>query len=148
MLQKSHSEPVAVPRSHSFGPSIERQLPPAPISGRTPGRRGEKRRRPQDEEEDQKKRKNGKVVLDRERSRTAEGDGEEDIFGKHTAVKSGIKFELPPPSKAGAEGEGDEQSQARSGEEPPSTAKKRPRVPQQILDNKAVGLQSCLVSLC
>lgn len=135
---------MAVPRSHSFGPVVVKQLPPAPVSGRTPGRRGEKRRRPEDEGDDQKKRKNGKVVLDREPPRALEGDagGEEDIFGKHTAVKSGIKFELPLPSKAGERGDGGDQEQGRLGEEPPSTAKKRPRVPQQVLDNKAVSHSS------
>lgn len=98
----------------------------------------------QDEEDDQqKKRKNGKIVLVKEGSRateTVQEEAEEDIFGKHSAVKSGIKFELPQSTKAGTFGEAEEGAgaEARSGEEPPSTARKRSRVPQQILDNKAV----------
>jgi hypothetical protein len=65
-----------------------------------------------------------------------EGDGDEDIFGKRPSMKgSSISFELPNKSdeldggKEGGEG----------GEESTSTAKKRPKIPQQILDNKAVS---------
>lgn len=128
-------------RTHSLGEaSTSTQLPPAPISGRTPGRRGEKRKRPQSEE-DEKRRKSGKVVVDREGSqsskRDAEGDGDEDedIFGKRPSAKAAI-FELQTidQSKLGETGDGEDK-----GEEQPSTAKKRPRVPQQILDNKAVS---------
>jgi len=51
-------------------------------------------------------------------------------------MKGSISFELPNKSDGvdgGKEGE-------EGGEEPPSTAKKRPKIPQQILDNKAVSL--------
>jgi hypothetical protein len=109
----------------------------ATISGRTPGRRGEKRKRPQ-AEEDEKKRKSGKIVLDKDNSRRLEvdeGDGDEDIFGKRPSIKGSISFELPSKSDGldgGKEGE-------EGGEEAPSTAKKRSKIPQQILDNKAVS---------
>lgn len=106
------------------------------ISGRTPGRRGEKRKRPQ-AEADEKKRKSGKIVLDKDISRgpaDEEGDGDEDIFGKRPSVKGSTSFEQPIKS----DGEGAREGEDR-GEEPPSTAKKRPKIPQQILDNKAVS---------
>lgn len=126
-------------RTHSSrSDSREDQSHSATISGRTPGRRGEKRKRPQ-AEEDEKKRKSGKIVLDKDTSRRsleAEGDGDEDIFGKRPSVKSSIGFELANKSNGpdgGQEGED-------GGEEPLSTAKKRPKIPQQILDNKAVSL--------
>ena len=78
-------------------------------------------------------------MLDKDTSRRslkAEGDGDEDIFGKRPSVKSSISFDLPSKSDGhdgGQEGE-------EGGEEPLSTAKKRPKIPQQILDNKAVSL--------
>jgi hypothetical protein len=77
-------------------------------------------------------------VLDKDNSRRSvedEGDGDEDIFGKRPAMKGSISFELPSKSdgvEGGKEGE-------TGGEEALSTAKKRSKIPQQILDNKAVS---------
>jgi hypothetical protein len=77
-------------------------------------------------------------VLDKDTSRrSAEEDleGDEDIFGKRPSIKGSISFELPSKSDGldgGKEGE-------TGGEEAPSTAKKRSKIPQQILDNKAVS---------
>ena len=140
VLQHSVSAPVPLVRNHSQSRVESRadQQPSSTISGRTPGRRGEKRKRPQ-AEEDEKKRKSGKIVLDKatSQSRVLDTDieGDEDIFGKRPSVKSSISFELPTKSD-GAERvtEGEDR-----GDDLPSTAKKRPRVPQQILDNKAVS---------
>lgn len=141
VLQHSVSAPIPVVRTHSLGEaSTSTQLPPAPISGRTPGRRGEKRKRPQ-AEEDEKRRKSGKVVVDREGSQTSkrdaegDGDGDEDIFGRRPSAKAAsFELQLIDKSELGEPGDGEDK-----GEELPSTAKKRPRVPQQILDNKAVS---------
>jgi hypothetical protein len=88
VLQHSISAPVPLVRTHSSrSESRDDQAHSATISGRTPGRRGEKRKRPQ-AEEDEKKRKSGKIVLDKDTSRrSAEEDleGDEDIFGKRAA---------------------------------------------------------------
>jgi len=138
VLQHSVSAPVPLVRNHSSrSESRDDQAHSATISGRTPGRRGEKRKRPQ-AEEDEKKRKSGKIVLDKDNSRRSiqnEGDGDEDIFGKRPSMRGSISFELPNKSD-GVDGskEGEE-----GGEEAPSAAKKRPKIPQQILDNKAVS---------
>jgi hypothetical protein len=138
VLQHSISAPVPLVRTHSSRSETRDDQPhSATISGRTPGRRGEKRKRPQ-AEEDEKKRKSGKIVLDKDNSRRSvedEGDGDEDIFGKRPAMKGSISFELPSKSdgvEGGKEGE-------TGGEEALSTAKKRSKIPQQILDNKAVS---------
>jgi hypothetical protein len=143
VLQHSISAPIPVVRTHSLSKaSTSTQLPPAPISGRTPGRRGEKRKRSQAEEE-VKKRKSGKVVVDKEGSLPkgdVDGDADEDIFGKHPSIKSAISFELPVGDERQATNPGGVEN---GGEGLPSTAKKRPRVPQQVLDNKAVGRLSC-----
>lgn len=85
-------------------------------------------------------------MVDREGSQTSkrdaegDGDGDEDIFGKRPSAKS-ASFELQTidQSKLGEPGDGEDK-----GEEVPSTAKKRPRVPQQILDNKAVSDSTCM----
>jgi len=129
---------VPLVRNHSSrSESRDDQSHSTTIPGRTPGRRGEKRKRPQ-AEEDEKKRKSGKIVLDKDTSQRSledEGDGDQDIFGKRPSMKGSISFELPNKSDGvdgGKEGE-------EGGEEPPSTAKKRPKIPQQILDNKAVS---------
>jgi hypothetical protein len=141
VLQHSISAPVPLVRTHSSrSESRSDQLPSATIPGRTPGRRGEKRKRPQ-AEEDEKKRKSGKIVLDTDTSRRSvedEGDGDEDIFGKRPSMKGSISFELPNKSD-GVEGGGEGEE---GGEEPSATAKKRPKIPQQILDNKAVSRAS------
>jgi hypothetical protein len=117
---------------------MSHQLPLAPVTGRTPGRRGEKRKRPS-EEEDEKKRKNGKIVLDKERSislsRMNSGmSEEEDIFGTRPPFKSGPSSDFIPGSRLGVKPDGDE--------EIPSATKKRSKIPQKILDNKAVSF-SC-----
>ncbi|KAL7423736.1 hypothetical protein Q5752_001318 [Cryptotrichosporon argae] len=123
--------------------------PPAPVSGRTPGRRGEKRPRKVGEGERDERRR-GRVVLERRntgssvgagsdaaatdsaepvarvghaqaKARAKDGAGNEDIFGKRP---------LPPE------------------QEPASGARaKRARVPQQVLDNKAVVRKQTAVAL-
>jgi hypothetical protein len=70
-----------------------------------------------------------------------EGDGDEDIFGKRPSMKGSISFELPSKSDGVKGGK-----EAEDGvEEPLSTAKKRSKIPQQILDNKAVSYISRVI---
>jgi hypothetical protein len=138
VLQHSISAPVPLVRNHSNrSESRDDQTLSTTIPGRTPGRRGEKRKRPQ-AEEDEKKRKSGKIVLDKDNSRRSledDRDGDEDIFGKRPSMRGSISFELPNKSDGPTGGkEGEE-----GGDEPPSTARKRSKIPQQILDNKAVS---------
>lgn len=117
--------------------------PPAPISGRTPGRRGEKRPRLVHEHGEEKRRKSGRIVLVREvetveeaqesqhattsvkeevKARPPAAPPDEDIFGKHLAGIIPTDMTDPP------NGEEDADSLSKS---------RRPKVPQQILDNKA-----------
>ncbi|KAI9635002.1 uncharacterized protein MKK02DRAFT_43683 [Dioszegia hungarica] len=117
----------------------------APVSGRTPGRRGEKRPRAgtgAGAEENERKRKSGKVVMikeepdlpvSREMSRVpsvqaesskmgAAADRDEDIFGTKPKVEGALDVQ-----------------------EASASSKKRARVPQQVLDNKALIRKQALV---
>lgn len=125
-------------RSHSVSsiyappppPVIAEVKPIGPISGRTPGRRGEKRPRSSTDDEE-RRRKSGKVVMVKEEpleikpkisEEEIETDIGEDIFGTRPQ-----RVEGGPSSDGTAVGETS------------TSAKKRVRVPQQVLDNKAVS---------
>ncbi|WWC96760.1 hypothetical protein V866_003633 [Kwoniella sp. B9012] len=168
-------QPQPPSRSHS------RNEPPAPVSGRTPGRRGEKRPRKLDLKEgddDKRKRKSGKIVLDKpikmERIPTSsspkhpdvkkeeaksqrddndddEDEEEEDIFGKRSKSITPI----PPISMHRSKSSeslstvnplSDDLTGTVNGEMS-STTKKRVRVPQQVLDNKAAIRKQTLLLL-
>lgn len=132
-------------------PPIATLPPPAPVSGRTPGRRGEKRPKPPDSalEDENRKRKQGRIVPvalprqtsvqpesqtqgeppDRQSSLVRVKIEEEDIFGKRPSVPL-----IKPADETKAQ-------------EPPSTGRAKRRVPQQVLDNKAAIRKQTLVLL-
>nr|XP_019050576.1 hypothetical protein I302_01013 [Kwoniella bestiolae CBS 10118]OCF29506.1 hypothetical protein I302_01013 [Kwoniella bestiolae CBS 10118] len=151
---------------------------PAPISGRTPGRRGEKRPRKMeladrddDEEGDKRKRKSGKIVLDKttisvvkmehmsssstkllevkkEEEGSSEEEEEEDIFGKRSKSITPVPSLLMRRSKS-ADSLGGPNSNPVSDDGTPNGlgAKKRVRVPQQVLHNKAAIRKQTLLLL-
>lgn len=101
----------------------------ATTSGRTPGRRGEKRPRQSTDrgEEDDRKRKAGRIVIPTHTTVTStkdkeENDKDEDIFGKRGSS-------IRPFSMNG--------DKDRSGLE--EGKNKRTKIPQQVLDNKGVS---------
>lgn len=121
-----------------------KQLPSAPLAGRTPGRRGEKRRRTQTEEDDERKRRSGKIVPVKEEEDKPDLSAleqDEDIFGKRPATIKKISFDTITTASAKT-GDTIEESgdTALEGGDLQSTSKKRARPPQQVLDNKAVSL--------
>jgi hypothetical protein len=102
-------------------------------SGRTPGRRGEKRTRTADDpKEDERKRRAGRIIAPTKsepvlRSRKLEHDqpDDEDIFGKRGSS-------IGPMGKSdGAEPTSDPAGNNRM---------KRVKVSQQVLNNKGVGI--------
>jgi len=149
-MSRSFSRTSSVSSIYHPPPPPPQPEPPAPVPGRTPGRRGEKRRQADDEEnKDEKRRKAGKIVplrlngVDEESPRPEVSDTEsmrqppllppplppdEDIFGTR-----------PPKIVLDSYGL-DRSATFVEGAEPPSTGRgKRLRVPQQILDNEAVS---------
>ena len=100
---------------------------PAPVSGRTPGRRGEKRARPdRDDKDDERRRKAGKIVrpqgagqADRTKGREAPDGKDEDIFGARGSTIVSIDTDKAVPGQ---------DAKAR-----------RTKIPQQVSDNKAVS---------
>lgn len=127
-------------------------VPAAPVSGRSPGRRGEKRPRSEGERFDdvEKRRKAGKIAIPRpDQDEMVKQPGfpvddesaqtrppllvppapDEDIFGTR-----------PVDATLDVEGQ-DRSSYAQVGGEPPSTGRlRRVRVPHQVLQNKAVSI--------
>ncbi|ORY28630.1 hypothetical protein BCR39DRAFT_200190 [Naematelia encephala] len=108
-------------------------LPVAPVTGRTPGRRGEKRPRKHGDDDDERKRKAGRIVISQpagsaapeqlsdEQAISAEVPDDDDIFGMRSNSIAQIRLTKSEDTP----------------NEPPSTGRKRPRVPTQVLDNKA-----------
>jgi hypothetical protein len=150
-----------------------RKTGPAPISGRTPGRRGEKRKRPDGEGEgshaadqkdlDERRRRSGKIVPSRslissnhsghdtnhEASRLADIE-QEDIFGSRPDRVSAVADEHVKLGRHSSErlsanpddAQQDMRTSDAAGDEMQGTSggrTKRSRIPQQILDNKAVS---------
>jgi hypothetical protein len=113
-----------------------------PPPGRTPGRRGEKRRKVEGED-DERRRRGGRIVLNRtdseEKAAHIIKDEREDIFGKKEHA-GGSTSRLPKIADIKQEsGMGSGNDSAGGG----SMSKgKRIRVPQQILDNKAVRFRT------
>lgn len=141
--RKSHND--TIPRSQSTTSLLpSKQLPSAPLSGRTPGRRGEKRRRTQTEteEDDERKRRSGKIVVEKQEDKpNLPSLEDEDIFGKRPVTIKKISFDTATANtsaQAGDTAEGSTDSHLGGGD-PQSTSKKRARPPQQVLDNKAVS---------
>lgn len=102
------------------------------MSGRTPGRRGEKRQRPdQYDKDEERRRKAGKIVrpqapaqVDQTEAGEEGSANDEDIFGTKGSTSIALSNK--------------DQSEAKS---------RRPKIPQQVSDNKAVsgmcGLSEC-----
>lgn len=111
----------------------------------TPGRRGEKRPRRAEEGEEDRRRKSGKIIPPpKGEPPPADTDEEEgDIFGRSTSRPPAV---APTGQKSGEQApqvQVDETGPAAAdsmlGDPSPSGKSKRVRVPQQILDNKAVS---------
>lgn len=136
-----------IPRSQSTASLLpSKQLPSAPLPGRTPGRRGGKRRRTQNETEEdvERKRRSGKIVLEKPEDEKPDLPSleDEDIFGKRPATIKKISFDTATATTVAQTGDTAEESADTllGGGDPQSTSKKRARPPQQVLDNKAVSL--------
>jgi hypothetical protein len=116
--------PPPIPRAFSRAPSVSIYAPPP---RNTPGRRGEKRHH--EVTTDERKRKAGRIVPTLEKEKP-----EEDIFGKRPLKAASMPSILKITNE-------DPMSDVQSDPNEPSSSKKRVRVPQQVLDNKAVSVR-------
>ena len=110
------------------------------MSGRTPGRRGEKRRRPEDaKEEDERRRKAGRIISDRIHLDLVD----EGLLRDGSDVPDNRPVSAPPiPPDEDIFGKPGPSSLVDSPDQATDTASanraKRVRVPQVVLENKAV----------
>nr|ODN93305.1 hypothetical protein L203_00576 [Cryptococcus depauperatus CBS 7841] len=134
-----------------------------PVTGRTPGRRGEKRAR-QNGQDEERKRKAGRIIADRRVATVKtvstmkmadlvanqkltsaatqvcmtlekETKDDEDIFGKQADLVAPLMKQVSSAGERYLDQEDTEQKAEMAAND--TTAKKRARIPQLVLDNKA-----------
>nr|ODO02328.1 hypothetical protein L204_01061 [Cryptococcus depauperatus CBS 7855] len=154
-----HPPPSTIP----IPPVVLENFVPMPVTGQTPGRRGEKRAR-QNGQDEERKRKAGRIIVDRRVAtvKTAstikmadlvanqkltsaatqvcmtlekETKDDEDIFGKQANLVAPLMKQVSSAGERYLDQEDTEQKAEMAAND--TTAKKRARIPQLVLDNKA-----------